>query len=233
MKDFNAAINRLLIKLRLMIVGLVVFFAGCSSIQSSISEGLAQSLSAGISNQTDIDMVKEGIASYLLMIDGMIVEDPENPDLYLAGAKLYSVYANFIQQDQRRWEHLTEKAYRYSNKVMCLTEQQWCALSKQTFDDYRQIINQVSDDDVDLLYFFAATWASQIESHKSDWNAIADLPKVKATMHRVIELDEQHDRGGAHLYLGVMETLIPPALGGKPGRRWKLERPVRWALFKG
>ena len=35
-------------------------------------------------------------------------------------------------------------------------------------------------------------------------------------MQRVIELDETHDRGGAHLYLGVLESLIPPALGGKP-----------------
>ena len=35
-------------------------------------------------------------------------------------------------------------------------------------------------------------------------------------MYRVLELDETYDRGGAHLYLGVLESLIPPALGGKP-----------------
>ena len=40
-------------------------------------------------------------------------------------------------------------------------------------------------------------------------------------MERVVELDETHEHGSAHLYLGVMTTLLPPALGGKPeeGRR--------------
>jgi len=35
-------------------------------------------------------------------------------------------------------------------------------------------------------------------------------------MERVVELDETYEHGSAHLYLGVMTTLLPPALGGKP-----------------
>ena len=40
-------------------------------------------------------------------------------------------------------------------------------------------------------------------------------------MQRVIELDESYDDGGAHLYMGLFETLFPPAMGGRPeaGRR--------------
>ena len=30
------------------------------------------------------------------------------------------------------------------------------------------------------------------------------------------ELDPDYDRGGVYLYLGVFETLFPPAKGGKP-----------------
>jgi hypothetical protein len=32
----------------------------------------------------------------------------------------------------------------------------------------------------------------------------------------VIELDENHENGGPHLYMGGMETLLPASMGGKP-----------------
>ena len=35
-------------------------------------------------------------------------------------------------------------------------------------------------------------------------------------MERVIELDENHENGGPHLYMGGMETLLPASMGGKP-----------------
>ncbi|MDH5765472.1 MAG: TRAP transporter TatT component family protein, partial [Gammaproteobacteria bacterium] len=33
---------------------------------------------------------------------------------------------------------------------------------------------------------------------------------------RVLELDEAISNGDAHLYMAVMESLLPPAMGGKP-----------------
>jgi ribosomal protein S15P/S13E len=190
--------------------------SGCSSIQSSVSEGLAQSLSTGISNSADIEMVKAGIPSYLLMIDGMILEDPENTGLYIAGVKLYSTLANFVKDDTERFTYIVDKSYEYSKKLLCLTKEEWCSLSEQTYDVFRQSIDQIDEDDVDILYLYGTSWAGHIEAHKSDMNAIANLPKIKATMHRILQVNESYDRGGAHLYLGVLESLIPPALGGKP-----------------
>ena len=32
----------------------------------------------------------------------------------------------------------------------------------------------------------------------------------------MLELDEGHDQGGVHTYLGILNSLRPPALGGKP-----------------
>lgn len=190
--------------------------SGCSSIQSSISQDLAQSLSAGISSQSDIKMVKAGIPSYLLMIDGMIVEDPENIGLYIAGVKLYSVLANFVKDDTERYTYIADRAYQYSQKLICLTKEAWCALSEKTFDDFRQLIEEVDEDQLDVLYLYGSSWVSNVEVHKSDMNSIANLPKIKAVMQRIIQINEIYERGAAHLYLGVLESLIPPALGGKP-----------------
>jgi len=189
---------------------------GCSSIQSSLSESMARSLSAGISNQQDVEMVTAGIPSYLLMIDGMIAEDPENADLYAAGIKLYGTLGNFVKDNPQRAMIVADRAFEYSKKMLCLTNDAWCEISEQVFDIFNQSIGKFDKDDVDILYLYGTSWASYVESHKADMSAIANLPKIKATMHRVIELDESYDRGGAHLYLGVLESLIPPALGGKP-----------------
>ena len=35
-------------------------------------------------------------------------------------------------------------------------------------------------------------------------------------MARILELQPEAFQGGPHLYLGVMESLVPPAMGGKP-----------------
>ena len=35
-------------------------------------------------------------------------------------------------------------------------------------------------------------------------------------MQRVVELDETYEHGQAHMYLGVLNSILPEALGGKP-----------------
>ncbi len=66
------------------------------------------------------------------------------------------------------------------------------------------------------MYAYAVAWASWIQVNSSDWNAVADLAKVTALFEQCLVLDESYDGGGAHLYLGVIKSLLPAALGGKP-----------------
>jgi hypothetical protein len=201
-----------------MTVALAIFFAtACSTITYTVSEDIAHSLSSGIANQSDIELVKTGIPSFVLLLDGMIAENPDSPELYLAGAKLYSTYAGFVYDDPQRAQVLSRTAFNYSKKTLCLANVDWCDADKRPIDKYRTFLTGISVDDLEMTYVFGVTWANYIDSHSSDWNAVADLPKVKATMQRVLEFDETFEKGGAHLYLGVLETVVPPALGGKPG----------------
>jgi hypothetical protein len=56
---------------------------------------------------------------------------------------------------------------------------------------------------------------------------VAEVPKLEALMERVVTLDDAHDGGGAHLYLGVLYTQRPASLGGQPERgREHFERAV-------
>ena len=58
--------------------------------------------------------------------------------------------------------------------------------------------------------------AGLIQASSSDWNAVAELPRAKACIARVLQLDESINNGDAHVYMGVMQSLLPPNMGGKP-----------------
>jgi TRAP transporter T-component len=199
----------------------IIPLSGCSIIVASATEPFATDLSASILEQNDPETVEAGMPAYLLLIDGLIRDNPKSEDLLLSGAKLYSAYAGVFVKDAERAQRLTVKAREYATRALCQHRTKMCDLAARPFDEYRAALATLGRADVPSLYTFSATWAGWTQAHSNDWNAVADLAKVRAGMERVIELDEAHEHGGAHLYLGVLTSLLPSALGGKPeeGRR--------------
>ncbi|HCR80586.1 MAG TPA: hypothetical protein DIW42_13680, partial [Alcanivorax sp.] len=75
-------------------------------------------------------------------------------------------------------------------------------------------------------------WAGYIQTHTEDWNAVAELSRVRLLMERVVALDEDYRYGQAHMYLGVLNSILPASLGGRPEQaRYHFERAV--ALSEG
>jgi hypothetical protein len=74
---------------------------------------------------------------------------------------------------------------------------------------------------VPVLFVSGVAWATWIRTASDDWAAVADKARVDAMMQRVIALDEAYEDGAAHLYLGILATLLPESMGGRPeeGRR--------------
>ena len=216
----------------LLALPLIMSLAGCASMVSSATGRLASDLSAAILDQNDPETVEAGAPAYLLLIDGLIRDNPKSEDLLRSGAKLYGAYAGVFVKDTERAGRLTDKARAYAERALCQHRATLCGLDKRSYDDFRIALASVNKDSVPTLFVFASTWAGWIQAHSGDWNAVADLAKVRAAMERVVALDETHERGSAHLYLGVMTTLLPPALGGKPEEgRGHFERAI--ALSQG
>ncbi len=202
--------------------------SGCASLASSASSKLAGNLSTAILNQDDPETVQAGMPSYLLLIDSLIEGDPKNENLLLAGSKLYGAYAAAFVKDPERARRLALKARDYSGRALCAHGEKLCHVMERPYDDFAAVISTLKVDDVPLLYATGTAWAGWIQANSSDWNAIANLPKVKALMARVVALDETYSHGEAHLYLGVFDTLLPPALGGKPEEgRVHFERAIQ------
>ncbi len=189
---------------------------GCASLASSATNKLASDLSSAILNQDDPETVEQGMPSYLLMIDGLIEGDPHNENMLAAGSKLYASYAAAFVKDAGRAKRLSAKAREYGERALCAHDVGLCGIWERPFDEFAKSLGMLKATDVPVLYASAEAWAGWIQANSSDWNAVAGLPRVKAAMARVAELDEGYEHGEAHVYLGVIATLLPPAMGGKP-----------------
>ncbi len=190
--------------------------SGCASIVSSVTDKLAEDLSRAILNNDDLATVREGVPAFLIVLDALLTSNPDNPDLLTAAARLNASYATGFVADQARQSRLTDKAMALSYRAACSDIDWLCNAREMPFQELESQLIRLQQKDVPTIYAYASSWAGWIQSHSDDWAAIAELARVKALMERVVELDAGYDDGAAVMYLGVFETLLPPAMGGRP-----------------
>lgn len=190
----------------------VTALAGCSGLIGGLA---ADTLSAAILNQDDPELLEAGVPAYLLLVDGLIYENPANAELLGAGAQLFALYGSRFAPPERA-AVLTEKARRYGGRAMCLTHEPACGWSELDYAEFVAALEQVDERDVPALYSYAVSWLSHLDATSEDWTAVAELPWVEAALARALALDETYERGAIHGYLGVLKSLRPPALGGEP-----------------
>ena len=200
----------------LWILLVVSVLPGCASLVSSATSDMADNISLAISNQDDPATVRDGAPAYLIMIDGLIEGDPQNRNLLLAGSRLYGSYTAAFIEDEPRAQRLAGKSLAYARRALCIEDARVCEAIDSKLDQFEASLAGTGKAQLKALYSFAAAWASWIQVNANDWNAVADLSKVTALFERCLVIDENYDGGGAHVYLGVIKTLLPAALGGKP-----------------
>ena len=194
----------------------VVLSVGCSSIMTSATTGLAESLTSAVLNQNDPETVRQGAPAYLLLIDGLIADNPNNPELLMAGANLYSSYAGAFVDDPERASRLSRKGRDYGWAAWCRVEKGACEIWSAPYEEFERVVEGMGLKYVSVLYSAGVAWATWIRANTDDWSAIADKARVDAMMQRVVALDETYEEGTAFLYLGILATLLPEAMGGKP-----------------
>ncbi len=187
--------------------------SGCSGLIGSMA---ADTLSATILEQEDPELILEGAPAYLLLLDGFISRNPEDEALLAAGAQLYALYGSRFAADGARAVALTGKARRYGANALCGPHVWACNAAVADYDTFVEQLSRVSRRDIDLLYAYAVSWLSHLDATSEDWTAVAELPWVEAALERVLELDDTYSNGAVHGYLGTLNALRPPALGGRP-----------------
>ena len=195
---------------------LICISSGCAGLISSVTSGFASDLSTSILNSQDIETVRLGAPAYLLLIDGLVDEDTGNADLLSQAANLNSAYAGAFVDDPERAKVLSRKALGLAERAACRGLRNGCDLRRRPFDDFEDWLLTLRQKDLPVAFSLAGSWAGWLQAHADELGAIAELGRLKALVRRLAELDPSYDNASPLLYLGVLETLLPPAVGGKP-----------------
>ncbi len=200
-----------------LLILIFLFTNGCSLLTSSATNDFGKNLKQVILNHNDPETVLEAIPSYLLLQESLLVKDPDNEALLMSTASLYSAYNTLLgSQNSKRKQQLSIKAFDLSLHAACIHKDNFCKLNEKSFADFTPIIDRSAIDELDIVYGLGTSWINWIQANRSDWNAVAQLAQVKHLMNHVISVKEDYKNGEAFLYLAVMESVVPPALGGKP-----------------
>jgi TRAP transporter T-component len=202
------------VNLKLLVVLLLVSLTGCANLVSGLTAKMADDLAYTILNSDDLDTVREGVPAYLLLIDSFLRSSPDNEGLLLAASSLNGSFSFFADEERARL--LTDKSFSYALKAACVSSPALCNFRSLNFKEFQLVVDKMGPGDVPVAYATAVAWAGWIQANSDDWNAIAELDKVRYLMERVIVLDETWENGGPHLYMGGLETIFPAAMGGHP-----------------
>jgi hypothetical protein len=203
-------------KLKQFILGSVVIclLAGCTSfVVSTVVEPAVDNLQ----KQTDLELVCEGAPAYLLMIDSLLVDNPENRRLLLTATQSYSSYTTALAACGRteRAALLSKKAKNYAFVLLngCL---HLAAEKGSSLDDLHAALASCSRSDVPSLFWGGYGWALWLQYQAGAPASLAALVKVEQIMQRILQLDEGYYHGAAHLFLGSYYGSRPEMLCGKP-----------------
>jgi len=196
---------------------LVLPVAGCVSTGSMVADGataLLKEVASAVSRQSDLVLVRQGVPSYLMLIDGMAQRYPDDPQLLLAGAQAYSSYAAILEEnEQGRAVSLYARAKGQALKALDL-HPRLKGFQGQPLSFFQEQLAQTTREDVPLLFGAGSVWGGWIANSPDGVEAMAELPWVEAIMERVLQLDPGYYYGGAHLFKGILLSARPEQFGG-------------------
>lgn len=200
-----------------LLIGVVACtLSGCASLVSSATSGFTDNLSASILNQDDPETAKAALPTFMVTIDSLLRNNPDDPDLLASGATLYASYGAIFADDEVRASRLTARARRYASAAMCETYAPSCDWSDNNYDEFVATLDGIKPKHSEMLYTYGFASLAYLRAHSSDWNSLAELPQIEALFNHYLDISGDEVNGAVYTYMGILLTLRPPALGGEP-----------------
>lgn len=203
--------------LRIALVSLLLLLNGCSINQMTVRAAMPM-VEGGITalyRENDLQLAHGAFAPNIELMEGMLVNDPENRPMRQYAAQAYYGYAyGFVEEeDKQRAAKLYRRGLMHGLYALRLAGLKLSA-SESTLDEFTSNLQQLNKEAVPALFWSASCWAKWIDMNRDDVNAIGELPKAVALMERVLALDENYFLAGPHIFMGVYHGGRSPMLGG-------------------
>lgn len=195
---------------------LLMACAASKTMTVGATASLLEDIAKSAYRQSDLRLIREGMPSYLMLIDGMVEAVPGNKELLINAAQAYASFASaFIQDEDRDYARaLYARARTYA--LNALTEIGIDDPASAPFEAFEKDTSQLSSNDVPYMFWAASCWGNWIGLSQNSISALAELPRVELLMRRVLDLDEGFYYGGAHIFMGILNGSRPKMAGGNP-----------------
>ncbi len=200
---------------RSLAAGALVVLSGSLTTGCALSR-VGDNLPYGLLDSDDPQLVGEALPAYMVTVDGLLATWPDDADLLRTAASLSGAYATLEVDDPARAKKYSARALDFALRSACADNEDACNLRAASFPEFEAVVKDTDDGDLPMLFAVGGAWAGYIQQHSDDWNAVAELARVQLIFERILALDPGFERGMPQLYLGVMNSLLPPSLGGKP-----------------
>jgi len=175
---------------------------------------LLEDIAKSAYRQSDLRLIREGMPSYLMLIDGMVEAVPDNKRLLINAAQSYASFASaFIQEEDKAYAavlYARAKAY----GLRALKQIGLINPVSKPFEAFEADLDNLRKKDTPYVFWAASCWGNWISLSQGSIEALAELPRVELLMKKVLELDEKFYYGGAHIFMGILNGSKPKMAGG-------------------
>ena len=200
-----------------LFIGSLLLLAGCSTGKMVVrgSQTIMDSGIEAMNSEMDLQLARAAMPANLKLMEGMLLEDPDNIDLLLYAAQGFYGYSyGFIEtEDTDRASDLYRRCYGYALRTFSL---RGFDVDPETAssDALQNALASAGKHDVPAIFWSASCLGKWVDMNRDNIAGIAGLSNVATLMQRVIELDETYYHGAAHMFFGVYYGGRAPMLGG-------------------
>lgn len=222
----------------LSLLFLLFTISSCSLNRMAVSgsSGLLYKASSEAEAESNYDIFKSGVAGNLMLMEGLLSEDPDNKDILVTLTKGYAGYAFVVNETDMLNEEWSE-AKTESGKAQALLNYTRALnfglryLKNQKIE-LSELINRMNEpqgithlldkrlssepQDLELVLFTAQSFAALINLQKDNISLVAQLPVAKAMFDWVCMKKPQINYGTCDIFYGAFEAGRPKMLGGNP-----------------
>jgi len=184
--------------------------------------------------ETDLELAETSIAANLKLLEAMQVHDPNNDELNLLIAEIYSAYTLSFAEDKMEEAEAAKKDTEYNRqklraKALYLRARDFAgkvllhkldvkSLAEVSEQQLKDKLAKRDKDDIAPVFWYAFAWGSSINVDREDTEGLSELPKIELMMAQVKAWDEAYYFAGAWLFEGVYFGARAEMMGGNPTR---------------
>ena len=168
-----------------------------------------------LNRETDLELAKGAFPANIELMEGMLINDPENETLRAYMAQAYYGYAfSFIEdENKQRASKFYYRGFTHGKAIL-----KTYGINEEILDgsleQFQTKINELDKDNVPILFWTASCLAKWVDLNRDKIASIAQLPKAVMMMQRVLELDEHFFMSGPNIFFGIYYGGRSPMLGG-------------------